>query len=204
MLLSAGVAALLALAVPVRSTATSAFPSPGSASYEYVGESQTAWLSYLHGLTSDRSRRRRHGWPDHRRSPRRRRQVRRRGRGRRLGHRYGQPDHRPRLCLLQPSSGAHRILSPHPAAGLAAPVPAADGRQQPQGALRRRQDPGWHLGRQHHGLPSLHQADPRPLGHHCRPHQLHLEQHAAVLHPVEHPHAPRLDQAQHAQRQLHL
>lgn len=40
MLLSAGVAALLALAVPVRSTATSAFPSPGSASYEYVGESQ--------------------------------------------------------------------------------------------------------------------------------------------------------------------
>ena len=53
MLLSAGVAALLALAVPVRSTATSAFPSPGSASYEYVGESQTALLSYLHVPCTD-------------------------------------------------------------------------------------------------------------------------------------------------------
>jgi hypothetical protein len=36
MLYSAGVAALLALAVPV--AATGAFPSPGNASYEYVGE----------------------------------------------------------------------------------------------------------------------------------------------------------------------
>ncbi|AEO67488.1 341e151e-c8f5-48a2-a6b5-f6e4095bcee6 [Thermothielavioides terrestris] len=36
MLFSAGVAALLALAVPVRSSGSSAFPAPGDASYEYV------------------------------------------------------------------------------------------------------------------------------------------------------------------------